>query len=390
MPRIVIFGLPYSPNLGDGVIADCLAHALKQARPGLEVSHVDISGRQDHGEIVVKNRAAILRVLGALPRPLRHALVRARLGRMLDRFEPHWRDAAHAADLAVIGGGQIFSDADLNFPLKLARVARVLQAETRPAVIHAAGVATNWSPAGTRLFRTLVTCDLRAVGLRDAGSIAAWQQQFGTAGPAPRLTRDPGILAADCYGPSPVAPDGIGLCVTDPMILSYHADRGESGDSGDTLFAGIARALAANRRVTLFCNGAAEDRAALRRVADDPCLRDLRADDRLRIAVPAETPRQLAQQVAGFEAVVAHRLHACILGYAYARPIVGLGWDGKLQSFFASVGLEDGFITADRLGVETIASATREAMARGIDAQRHAGTLAETRAHVAMILDDLP
>lgn len=391
MPRILIFGLLYSPNLGDGIIAECLAAGLRQERPDLDVVHVDISGRQAFGDVVVTNRATILRVMNRLPRTVRHSLVRYKLGKILDEYEPLWRDEIHKADLCVIGGGQIFSDADLNFCLKIGRVARLLHAADRPAVVHAAGVARNWSPEGTRLFARLTECDLRAVGLRDEGSIQAWRDQFGNLGPAPRLTRDPGLLAEACYGPPPQLPKGIGLCITDPTILRYHADTSTGAAINTSLFAQIALKLGdIGPKVTLFCNGAAEDQAAAQAVLEDPALQRMRQTDRIRIANMPQNPAQLAHLVAGFQGVVAHRLHACILAFAYRRPVVGMGWDTKLQSFFASVGLENSFLGATEISPETVGQAMRATMEAGPDLKMHAEVLAQTRQQVALILDELP
>src|SRR6056297_1732778 len=123
--RIVQFGLPYSPNLGDGVIAECFAHGVGEVAPGASVTAIDLSGRPGFGAAVVANRARALAVLRRLPRPARHAVVQARLRRVLSRVAPRWREALVGADLAVIGGGQIFSDADLNFPVKVAWAARL-------------------------------------------------------------------------------------------------------------------------------------------------------------------------------------------------------------------------------------------------------------------------
>lgn len=92
--KLVIFGLGFSPNLGDGVIADCLTHAVQGALPGAEVVALDLSGRTGFGEVMVAGRTRVLKLLGTLPLPLRHALVRWRLGRMLDAIEPRWQTAA--------------------------------------------------------------------------------------------------------------------------------------------------------------------------------------------------------------------------------------------------------------------------------------------------------
>ncbi|TMV68887.1 polysaccharide pyruvyl transferase family protein, partial [Thioclava sp. BHET1] len=182
--KIVQFGLRYSPNTGDGVIAECIAHGLRGLRPDAEVTMIDMSGRDDFGAVTVRNRDMALRILQALPLVLRQALVRWRLGRLLDRAVPVWARQLDGADMALIGGGQIFSDADLNFCLKIARVSDLLEARQIPVAIHAVGVSQNWTRAGKALFETIWTTDLRRVGPRDQGSLRAWIAQMGSRLPA--------------------------------------------------------------------------------------------------------------------------------------------------------------------------------------------------------------
>ena len=100
-----------------------------------------------------------LRILQALPLVLRQALVRWRL----DRAVPVLAGQLDGADMALIGGGQIFSDADLNFCLKIARVSELLEARKIPVAIHAVGVSQNWTRAGKALFETIWKTDLRRV-----------------------------------------------------------------------------------------------------------------------------------------------------------------------------------------------------------------------------------
>tara|TARA_R110002096_G_scaffold189191_13_gene369459 strand:- start:1843 stop:3057 length:1215 start_codon:yes stop_codon:yes gene_type:complete len=384
--RIVIFGLPYSANVGDGVIAECLAHELRRAKPGVHVDHVDLSGRNGFGAQTLRNRSAALAVLSALPLRLRQRLVIWRLGKMLAALRPGWVQAARGADLAVIGGGQLFSDADLNFCLKVAQAADVLRAARTPVAVYGVGVSRNWTRAGTALFNRVFSTDLRSVGVRDPASAEAWADQTAGAGPEPVLTRDPGLLAASCYT-APVMPGhSVGVCVTDPKILAYHADGAVAG-RGIDFFAALTGALvAAGRDVTLFCNGAEEDRAALARLAAHPQVAALVAKGRVRAAPAPGTPTDLAAIIAACDGVIAHRLHACILAYAFAVPCVGLGWDRKLESFFTSVGAARFFIGGAGADATEVAQRCEAAVAAGVDPGRHAEVLAESRAGAAALL----
>ncbi|MEM9248037.1 MAG: polysaccharide pyruvyl transferase family protein [Pseudomonadota bacterium] len=357
--RCIQFGLPYSPNLGDGIISECLTHAVGTVAAGAHVRTLDLSARRDFGAQVVRNRRQALKLLSHLPQPVRHALVTRKLGTILDRAAPHWRAALAEADLVLIGGGQLFSDADLNFPIKIARAARLCQAAGVPVCIYAAGAARNWSAQGRRLFAEVLDTNLVTVGLRDADSCAAWTEQMDARGPEPVLMRDPGVLAQACYGPV-AADDRVGICVSDPQILRYH---GEGADASAGFVPLVRTIMSRGHRVRLFCNGAEEDAATLDRVANS-LADDIAAGDVVCAPVPTR-PRDLAHLVAQNAAVVAHRLHACIVAFSYRRPVVGLGWDRKVESFFRSVGMSAAFAPAGT-AVDGIADRLQTALHAGI------------------------
>lgn len=375
--KIVQFGLCYSPNVGDGIIAECLAYAIRQRLPGAEVVAIDLSGRLDFGGVPIRNRSLALALLGRLPLWLRQRLVEKMLGRVLDRVEPGWKKATEGAALAIVGGGQIFSDADLNFCVKIARAARVIAAAGAPSAICAVGVSRNWTPRGQALFLEMEKNDLRFVGTRDPHSRDAWNAQV-PAGlmPAPEIMLDPGLLAAACYGPRPDSDGRIGLCVTAPDILAYHADGAVAGAGAGGFFADLATDLIGRRhRVTLFCNGAAEDRAMLDSLREP--LSIAIASGQVEVAAAPETPTELARLVSGFSAVAAHRLHACIVAYSYGLPVVGLGWDRKVESFFETIAATEYFIGVADSTPRAVADRLGAAMAAGTDSAVHARVIAE-------------
>ncbi|GIT92003.1 hypothetical protein JANAI62_24600 [Jannaschia pagri] len=381
--KITQFGLRYSPNLGDGVIAECVAHGVRTRKPGVDLTHVDLSGRGDFGAVTVRNREMLLAILDRLPLWLRQRLTLWKLGKLMDRLEADWRAAAQC-DLAVIGGGQILSDANLNFPIKVGQAARLLREAATPTAIYAVGVSKNWTPKGQALFARLLETDLRMVGPRDAHSLTAWTDQT-EGGPTPEVLLDPGLLAAECYGPAKAVSGRIGLCVTDFNLLGHHADGSVAGGAVGPVefYVGIAEALITKGfDVCLFTNGAAEDRALRARVAAALGQRD-------GVLVPEDPvrPDDLVSQIGACEAVVAHRLHACIVAYSYGRAIVGLGWDRKLQSFFETVDLAAGFTAAPEITGTDVARLVDTALARGVDASKRAQILDRAWAGIDRLLD---
>ncbi len=395
--RIALFGLPYSPNTGDGVISDCLARALAAQPERPQITMIDLAGRSAPNEVVVPGRSGLLRVLAHLPRPLRRALVRAGLTLLTGRLRRRWRRQLAGMDIALFAGGQILSDADLNFPMKVAAAADCCREAGLPVAIVAAGASRNWSAQGRRLFGRLLLADLRHAGLRDAESLRIWQEFMGR-DPAPILCHDPGLLAAEAYGlrigpADPASPVALGIAAH--STLSLHADRpvagvaaGHAGDGLAGFFVGICRDLVARgHRVRLFCNGADEDAALLKAVAADPLLAPARDAGHVDLAAPPRTGEELATILAPCKAVVAHRLHACIVGYALRRPILGLSWDSKLDAFFASVGLGGQVLHGADSGAVTMILEGVLARPQGSAADCYDRALAECRIGIRRAFD---
>jgi polysaccharide pyruvyl transferase WcaK-like protein len=392
----ILVGVPFSSNIGDGVITDCLEFELRRLNPGIKIIYLDIAGRTQLGERVVRNRTGKLRRLAQMPRVLRLLVISVALTRLMRRLRPSWIESLSAADVVLVSGGQLFSDVDLNFPVKIAAFARATRQAGRPLAIVAAGASRNWSHAGRRLFGALADCDLRHVGLRDPASISAWTAQF-EGGPPPYLARDPGLLAAEAYGFAAAGADAgqpIGLCVTAPLILAHHANTPITGAGSlgapDALLA-FKRDLALTlvgrgHRVRLFCNGADEDIEFMQALLREPALADALETGMLEAATPPTSGAALAGLIAGCRAVIAHRLHTCIVAYALKRPAIGLSWDQKLGAFFRSVSLDDGMITDADAAPAMVADRLEAVCRRGVDAADHDRVLAECRAGVAVAL----
>ncbi|GJE62696.1 polysaccharide pyruvyl transferase family protein [Methylobacterium trifolii] len=390
--RIAIFNVKYSANLGDGVIAECLEAALSDM-PGITARSLDLAGRRTYGEGLGASRSRILDRLRTLPRPLRHLVVRVLLGGLLRlRLIPHWRRALADCDAVIVGGGQLIADADLNFPLKLSAAAAECQRRGLPVAVFAVGVTPGWSGAGRRLLRRLFSKNVVQIAVRDERSrdhlsrLLGWRSHDGL---APALCRDPGLLAAEVY-PARLRTARtrplIGIGITHPAVLRHHAD---APDSLPTCDAGwYADLILAVRRtgydVACFTNGAAEDEVHLAAVRERLRSDAPEAVGTITFAAQPRCPADLARIVAGFDALVAHRLHAHILAYAYAIPSVGLDWDGKLGAFFASVKRER-FMATPGGAVGLLTAALRS----GLDAGVREVVIAQTRQGILRMAEAL-
>ncbi|MFM1816085.1 MAG: hypothetical protein RLZ98_2780 [Pseudomonadota bacterium] len=380
--NVVVFNVKYSPNLGDGVIAECLEAELRN-RTGWSVTSIDLAGRTEW-KTPGRSRLRILALdlLTHLPTTVRDAIVATILGRKLHRsLIPLWKQALARANVAVFGGGQLIQDGDLNFPLKLQAAAHECAAYALPMAVYAVGASPSRSPRGRRCFSEILSSErLFLAGARDARSISILK----SLGAQPRLTLDPGLLASRTWPSSRKevrTRQRAGLCITHPAVISHHATGGRGVSAGEALdlYEKLAGNLAAQGfDVLCFTNGAGEDEAAL----DELRGRMAAGNDNIMFAQRAETPRALAQTIADCDVVVAHRLHATIIAYSYNVPAIGLMWDEKVDAFFELVKRDRHMLPFDQATADGIAESARSAIEEGIAAATHAEILAQASAGI--------
>lgn len=395
MTRIATIGVKYSSNLGDGVIAECLEHALRQADPAVEVTAIDLAGRRAFGDGLNRSRARVLTVLGRVPQPLRRLLVRLLLESLVRlKLQPLWRQQLAGCDAVILGGGQLFADTDLNFPVKIRACLRLVARAGLPAAVHGVGIGGGWSGSGRRMLRAAVAnARVRAFAVRDAASQERARREFAGVLDCPvTLCPDPAVLVHEAYGVPlhrPGAAQRIGLCVAHPGVLSLHADAGPAAVPVADFYLGMVRVLAGRGlHPVCFTNGAGEDETFLR---EDlvPRLGQSGLLDRVTIARRPAVPRELVALIGGLDAVVAHRLHASIIAYGLQVPHVGLNWDSKVRSFFAEVGRSAFVVEPEDAVPDTVLVRLDRAIAEGIDPDVWQHMLARSRAAVAEALASL-
>ncbi|WP_417484387.1 polysaccharide pyruvyl transferase family protein [Maricaulis salignorans] len=345
--RLAIAAVMYSPNLGDGAIAACMDQAVRQHDPSTEPAWIDLAGRADIPRTYSPLRHNLLQLLDLLPRPvdqlageqiIRHQ-VRARLKPRLEHILP-------ATSAILVGGGQLFSDAHMNFPVKLAELGTQAGARQIPMAIHGVGVAKNWRRRAAVLFSDLLdSSQLMSICVRDTASRDNLERLVKDHGLRRstvdiRVAPDPAFMAAETFGLNAAGNETgrIGLGVTHPAALHAHGDyaRVSERDAILSLAELASNLIACGFCPVLFTNGAFEDEAFLAKTLNATAFEAL--EGRVEVAPAPTSPRMLAQSIAGFDGVIAHRLHANILSYALGGVPVGLAWDAKMHGFFGLIG----------------------------------------------------
>lgn len=348
---IHIVGVPYSDNLGDGIIADCLRAKLRRLRGGAEVQVIDLAGRHGYGDVSVRGKQGILALLNRLPTWARRLVaVPGILAVVLRRPFWGWLKALRPGDRVVIGGGQLLQDQDLNFPLKILLFGIAARVKGCRVGIFSVGVSREWSTPGRLMFQAAFRLmKLRHAAVRDPGSQESLHRH-GVVGRLPvNLALDPGLFAAETYQAVVGTAKGVGVNLADPRELRHQnrfmsAQTDIYGQHIETWGKVIRELVDQGTQVILFTNGAREDEAYL---ADLIARLNLRQGEGVTVLPRPKTPEMLVGHIKGLDFLMAHRLHANIVAYSLGVPSLGLGWDDKLEAFYRVSGQSKFFLKAE-------------------------------------------
>ena len=331
--KIVICGVPGSDNLGDGVIADCLVDFMQQKK-GYDAVKCDISYRE--GVVYDSVKGKNLGWFRGMPTFFRQLFV---LGfftlKYLLKGRRFLRDKMQCADLIVVGGGQLFSDVDWNFPLKLFFVAKMAEKLNIPIRICAVGVAGRWSLVGKYLLNKLISSPkVEMISVRDELSRNHLNQFFDISNA--KLVPDPAVMSSLLKPIKPVNNQEqkiVGIGVADIAGLNYSSDKLNSSATNSLQSWGnlLDSLTDDDSKLVLFTNGALEDEDFLHNQ-----LAAFLIDSGRRFAINPRfsSTEEMVHFLASLNSLYAFRLHANIIAASYNVPHFAIGWDNKVISFF--------------------------------------------------------
>lgn len=377
--RVIICTAKYSDNLGDGVISDSVEYLIKNIHPNCEVLTLDISGRTHYDDSDSTDTTLVKKIFLNTPEALRplvtltgwHLIFKPRLTAEINRI-----DFAKCG-LLIFGGGQLINDIALNFPLKLAYIAKQAQLQGLPYSINAVGVGQKFSNSGKKLFHSIFnSSSLSSIYLRDQESIVKYNSVFSSK-VAPSLTIDSGLWAKECYNLQYINTHNnntkekprVGVGISHPKELAAHSSEKNSNSTAMIKFwVEVTKHLLQNNLIpVLFTNGSRDDHLFMTLVIAElsklGILKNIEISDRFK------KPNQLVETISSFSAVVSHRLHANIISHSLNIPSIALAWDKKVQSYFDLIERSE-WCFADTTPPEKVVTGLLQAMHLGLNQQK--------------------
>jgi polysaccharide pyruvyl transferase WcaK-like protein len=374
--KIIVCNLKHGSNLGDRLIAECLEAELRSAAPNLDIVTVDLAGR-DQPSVVGQKRLLTFFVLDLLPRRLRAVVAEAMLRNLArTRLRPKWRPLLSTVQAVVVGGGGIFADHDLNFPVKINAFLDEAERAGLPVAIFAVGVARGWSRKGQDLLgRALSSSRLIHVSVRDLDSQENWRNQLRrfTVKEA-SLAPDPALLTAKYFPRRPKQTKAVvvGLCITSEAALRYHGTEELMPTRLEAWYTDVAHELGKRGyHVAIFTTGVPEDVAFAAKLA----LSSNGADNII-LTAPFTYAAEMVELIGDCDLIIAHRLHAIIAAYSYGIPALALDWDAKMRSICTQMGYADRLLDASKVSAAEIADRVQGVLDQGIDAANRAKLVA--------------
>ena len=396
-PKIRLFNAKFSPNLGDGLLSECLEEGLIALGADKDTWSIDLAQRLAYGEEMA-GRALIMSVLEKMPPLIRRNFVRIPLAiKSARNWRPRYATSLGGASAVVIGGGNLLSDMDLNFPTKLSLAVEEAEKWGLPIFIYGAGVAGNWSSRGEAMVKSAFSKpNVKGIFVRDLESKEQWDNRFGDAtGHQAIIVRDPGLIAQQIYelpktseadlieGRRPV----FGLGIMSHVAIKYHSAHTPSPDYLEQWYIDVAReAIKQGFHLKVFTNGSPEDRA----YAEDLYSRIRALGDETVLSFPtANNPKELCGIISELDVLIAYRMHAVIAAYSLGVPAIALAWDRKLSSFMKSVDREEWLQDVQAISAAESVALARKASEDGIPDQQRLKVLSDARDGVKQLYSSI-
>lgn len=383
MRKIVLFGLKYDTNIGDYLIGFNLQKQIEKMC-GSEVKYEDLRGRTG-AEVQVYS--FIVKCFIKLSVVTTHSV----LGPFFERIAFHlnnpklrkrFEEMLCDTDTVIFAGGGIIECEHYGCHNYIKLITEICEHNRIDIIYNAVGFNGDFNEK-IGGYRTLKKCiNSRCVkGISVRENIEEMRKYTNK---DVTLVCDPACYSSDTYNmyskrESENMYVGIGLIRPD-IFREFGYDL--SDDDVLTLYTGIISKLQkTGYQIQLFTNGVEADACFGRKINES-----LRT--KMDIIVP-KNDEDFIKIIAHFRAILAARMHACIVSYSLNIPSINLCWNSKLIHFYNNIGYDDRCVTPDNFNPDLVVNKLISIIDKDCQNERRDSYLKSLNDFLSMNLDYL-
>lgn len=363
MKRVALVGLYKCDNLGDPILAKCTEWLTKNSNDSLQIVKrlsLDTIRIQTKSNPTLISRIC-LSILGRFGSPLFYE-------KYLYYFTyKYFLERIIDVDVIIIVGGGLIKYKAQYFWIFLPAVIDAAKKRNKKVILNAVGVEgyDEDDYRCQKLKKALHSSCVQYISTRDDYKTLIESYFDGASGIVCENVADPAVWTSECYGIKKSFDNKskvIGLGVARGDIFRDHGIN-VTPEEIINIYSSIAiRLVKEGYSVEIYTNGASCDSS----MVDEVSKRVKNLGYQIQSKIPTNDI-ELIDMISKYNAIIATRLHSCIIAYSMDIPAIGLVWNDKLKLFGEKIGNSSYFITHENFNDAFIFDNFRKAIEQGYD-----------------------
>ncbi len=340
--NIVIFGDISSKNLGDPILTNSAEYIVRQCfddETVFDTIVVDIMDRKKYNFSASINALKKSTYIKRFFKPI--FLILIWYFKNQKSYEKRLIDSVSNSidNIFLIAGGALLSNS-LPYALRLGKIVSFANKNNIPVIFNAVGIEKSVRKGISRFFirKILKSASIKSFATRDNIDEILFltnRKEFY------KKNCDPGIFASEAYNVTKKQSQTVGI-----GVISSEAYKSIIGEKAKALYAtedclidfwhSVILELEKNKvEWKIFTNGGEKDYSiACKLIEKYGYQKD-------KLTPQPKDPKELVEQISGFSAVIAHRLHALIVSSSLQIPVIPLVWSSKIKEFAKVLNISD-------------------------------------------------
>ena len=375
--NIILAGLIYDTNLGDRAIYECSLKMIEDSLiemgvKDVEIRHVDLYGRvSETNHSRARRRAA--NMMWRLLRNAGFSREKITVNRVIRNLSAQIN--SNTKGIIFVGGGLIKFGTKQKLSDSIIAIINVSNTRNIPVMFSAVGIeGYDDSDECQSLQRALNSNNVKMITTRD--DIETLTNFY---------LKNDYILSASVADPAcsinelyqrEISKEKIGLGIIRSNIFAEYGVEWSEQDALKLYLELYNSVIREGYTCDLFCNGLQADYDFAKKVAHY-------IEENSAKKIEVQRPRKVEDLVGiitSYKAIIAGRLHSCIIAYAYDIPAIGLVWNEKQVMFGENIGYESRFIKQEDFEEEYIISKLLQSIKEGygkVDKREYTKSTAE-------------